>query len=156
MGPFDYGQASQATEPVDVGDHQGVARGHQVQQFQEAAAVVLGPAGLLGADVAHGAAGADQPFHLQVQVLVLGLPDRDPGISIQRHPRHPWLEYLKYGFLPDILQLGFPAAPSATGRDNFQPVAVNRAVSSHAGQGELPELTFRTDRVWRWTEQPCR
>ena len=61
-------------EPVDVGDHQSVARDHQVQQFQEATAVVLGPAGLLGPDVAHGAAGADQPLHLQVQVLVLRAP----------------------------------------------------------------------------------
>ena len=32
-------------EPVNVGDHQGVPLDHQVQQFQEAAAVVLGPAG---------------------------------------------------------------------------------------------------------------
>ena len=35
-------------EPVDVGDHQGVPLYDEVQQFQEAAAVVLGPAGLLG------------------------------------------------------------------------------------------------------------
>ena len=27
---------------------------------------------------------------------------------------HPWLEYLKYGFLPGALQLGFPATHSAT------------------------------------------
>ena len=45
------------------------------------------------------------------------------------------LECLKYGFLPGILQPGFPATSSATGRGNFQPVAVNRAVSSHVGRG---------------------
>ena len=56
-------------ELVDVGDHQGIARVHQ---FQEAAAVVLGPTGLLGPDVARGAAGADQPLHLQVQFLSSG------------------------------------------------------------------------------------
>ena len=38
----------------------------------------LAPLASLGADVADGAAGADQPFHLQVQVLVLGLPDPRP------------------------------------------------------------------------------
>ena len=87
-----------------VGDHQGVARGHQVQQRQEAAAVILGPAGLLGPDVADGTAGADQPLHLQVKVLVLRLPDRDPGTAVQRHPYiTPGLEYLKYGFMPRIL-----------------------------------------------------
>ena len=81
------GQAS--GEPVDVGDHQSVPFDHQVQQFEEAAAVVLGPAGLLGSNIAHGAAGADQPLHLQVQILVLGLPDRDPGIAVHRHPALP-------------------------------------------------------------------
>ena len=86
--------------------HQGVARGHQVQQFQEAAAVVLGPAGLLGPDVAHGAAGADQPLHLQVQVLILGLPDRDPGIAVQRHPSAP---------LAGIPEVWDSAIDSATG-----------------------------------------
>ena len=38
---------------------------HQVQQFQEAAAVVPGPAGFFGSDISQGAAGADQPLHLQ-------------------------------------------------------------------------------------------
>ncbi len=38
--------------------------GHQVQQFQQAAAVVLGPAGFLGPDISHGATGADQALHL--------------------------------------------------------------------------------------------
>ena len=68
--------------PVDMGDHQGFARDHQVQQRQEAAAVVLGPAGLLGPDVAHGTAGPHQPLHLQVKPLVLGLPDRDPCVAV--------------------------------------------------------------------------
>ena len=48
-------------EPVDVGDHLVVAGDHQVQELQKVAAVVLGPAGLLGPDVAHSSAGADQP-----------------------------------------------------------------------------------------------
>ena len=55
--------------------HQGVSLDHQVQQLQQPAAVVLGPAGLLGSDIAQGSAGVDQPFHLEVKVLVLGLPD---------------------------------------------------------------------------------
>ena len=33
---------------------------------------------------------------------------------------YPWLEYLKYRILPKVLQLGFPAAPSATGSEGFQ------------------------------------
>ena len=76
-------------EPVDVGDHQGVPLDHQVQQFQEAAAVVLGPTGLLGSNVAHGAAGADQSLDLQVQILVLRLSHRDPGVAVRRHPATP-------------------------------------------------------------------
>ena len=36
-----------------------------------------------------------------------------------------------YRILPRILQLGFPATCSATRWGHFQPVAVNRAVSSH-------------------------
>ena len=66
-------------EPVNVGDPQGVSLDQQVQQLQEAAAVVPGPAGFLGSDIAQGAAGADQPLHLQVQILVLRLSHRDPA-----------------------------------------------------------------------------
>ena len=36
-------------EPVDVGDHQRVPLDHQVEQSQEAAAVVLGSGGVNGA-----------------------------------------------------------------------------------------------------------
>ena len=119
-------------EPVDVGDHQGVPFEHQVQQFQEAAAVVLGPAGLLGSNIAHGAAGADQPLHLQVQILVLRLSDRDPGIAVQRHlGSHPWLEYLKYGFLPSGFANGFSSHHLSYGEWGFTAMAVNRAVYSH-------------------------
>ena len=56
---------------------------------QEAAAVVLGPAGFLGSNIAQGAAGADQPLHLQVQILVLRLSHRDPGVTVERHPAAP-------------------------------------------------------------------
>ena len=35
------------------------------------------------------AAGADQPLHLQVQILVLRLSHRDPGVTVQRHPSAP-------------------------------------------------------------------
>ena len=76
-------------EPVNVGDHQGVSLYHQVQQFQEPAPVVFGPAGLLGSDVAQGAAGADQPLNLQVQFLVLRFSRRDPGITVQRYSAKP-------------------------------------------------------------------
>ena len=41
------------------------------------------------ADIAHGAAGADQPLHLQVQILVLRLSHRDPGVTVERHPAAP-------------------------------------------------------------------
>ena len=61
----------------------------QVQQFEEAAAVVLGPAGLRGSNTAHGAAGADQALYLQVQIVVLGLSYRDRCIAVQRHPTTP-------------------------------------------------------------------
>ena len=50
----------------------GVSLDHQVQQFQEAAPVVPGPAGFLGSNMAQGAAGADQPLHLQSRFLSSG------------------------------------------------------------------------------------
>lgn len=50
---------------------------------------------------------------------------------------HPWLEYLKYRILPGALHLGFPATTSTTRSWHFQPVAVNRAVSSHAGRADM-------------------
>ena len=43
----------------------------------------------LGSNIAQGAAGADQPLHLQVQILVLRLSHRDPGVAVQRHPALP-------------------------------------------------------------------
>ena len=54
-----------------------------------AAAVVPGPAGFFGSDISQGAAGADQPIHLQVQILVLRLSHRDPGVTVERHPAAP-------------------------------------------------------------------
>ena len=36
-----------------------------------------------------GTAGADQPLHLQVQILVLRLFHRDPGVTVERHPAAP-------------------------------------------------------------------
>ena len=44
---------------------------------------------------------------------------------------YPWLEYLKYRILPKVLQLGFPAAPSATGSDGFQPCRPTGAGPGH-------------------------
>ena len=52
-------------------------------------AVVPGPAGFLGSDISQGAAGTDQPLHLQVQILVLRLSHRDPGVTVERHPAAP-------------------------------------------------------------------
>ena len=102
-------------------------------KFQEAAAVVLGPAGLLGPDVAHGAAGAHQPLHLQVQVLVLGLSHRDPGVTVQRHLSTPLAGIPEVWLSAGGFATGFSSHPfSYEGGGNFQPVAVNRAVSSHA------------------------
>ena len=49
----------------------------------------LTSAGLLGSNIAHGAAGADQPLHLKVQILVLGLSHRDPGVAVHRHLTTP-------------------------------------------------------------------
>ena len=40
-------------------------------------------------DISQGAAGADQPLHLQVQILVLRLSHRDPGVTVERHPAAP-------------------------------------------------------------------
>ena len=34
---------------------------------------------------------------------------------------HPWLEYIKSGFLPGVVQLEFPATLSATGSEGLQP-----------------------------------
>ena len=51
---------------------------------------------------------------------------------------HHWLEYLKYGFLPAVLQLGFPATHSATTGGNLQPMAGNRAVSSQGRRTPRP------------------
>ena len=56
---------------------------------KKAAAVVPGPAGFFGSDISQGAAGADQPLHLQVQILVLRLSHRDPGVTVERHPAAP-------------------------------------------------------------------
>ena len=47
------------------------------------------PRWLLGSDISQGAAGADQPLHLQVQILVLRLSHRDPGVTVERHPAAP-------------------------------------------------------------------
>ena len=81
--------AGDALVVEDAGDFQGVPLDHQVQQFQKAAAVVPGPAGFFGSDISQGAAGADQPLHLQVQILVLRLSHRDPGVTVERHPAAP-------------------------------------------------------------------
>ena len=121
-------------EPVDVGDHQSVPLDHQVQQFQEAATVVLGPAGLLGPDVAHCAAGADQPLHLQVQILVLRLSDRDPGITVQRHPSAPLAGITEVWLSARGVATGFPSHPFSYGQGQLTAMAVNRAVSSHDGR----------------------
>ena len=42
-----------------------------------------------GSAGAQGAAGADQTLHLQVQILVLRLSHRDPGVTVERHPAAP-------------------------------------------------------------------
>ena len=89
---------------------------HQVQQLQEAAAVVLGPAGLLGSNIAHGAAGADQPLHLQVQILVLRLSDRDPGIAIQRHLSTPLAGIPEVWLSAKGFATGFASHPFSYGK----------------------------------------
>ena len=76
-------------EPVNVGHHQSAPLNHQVKQLQQPTTVVLCPTGLLGSNVAQGAAGANQPLHLEVEVLVLRLHHRDPGVTVQRHPVLP-------------------------------------------------------------------
>ena len=106
-------------EPVDVGDHQGVPLDHQVQQFQEAAAVVLGSAGLLGSDITHGAAGADQPLHLKVQILVLGLSHRDPGIAVHRHLTTPLAGIPEVWLSASGVATGFSSHPLSYDRGEF-------------------------------------
>ena len=49
----------------------------------------LAPLASSGSDISQGAAGADQPLHLQVQILVLRLSHRDPGVTVERHPAAP-------------------------------------------------------------------
>ena len=49
----------------------------------------LAPLASFGSDISQGAAGADQPLHLQVQILVLRLSHRDPGVTVERHPAAP-------------------------------------------------------------------
>ena len=89
-----------------------------------------GPAGLLGSNIAHGAAGADQPLHLQVQILVLGLPDRDPGIAVQRHPSAPLAGIPEVWLSTRGFATGFASHPFSYGEWGFTAMAVNRAVSS--------------------------
>ena len=72
----------------------------------------LGSAGFLGSDISQGAAGADQPLHLQVQILVLRLSDRDPGVTVERHPAAtPGWNGLKYTILPGRNATGFSSHP---------------------------------------------
>ena len=143
-----------------MGDHQGVPLDHQVQQFQESAAVFLGSAGLLGPNVAHGTAGAYQPLHLEVQILVLGLSHRDPGVTVQSVIRpHPWLEYLKYRILPVDLQPEFPATHSATGSGHLQRWGRAWASAVSGAIMQLIRLTSRAesdeaDDYARWSERP--
>ena len=56
--------------------------------LQDPAPVVLGPAGLR-TNIAQGAADADQPLHLEVQVLVLRLPHQNLGATEQSHGYQP-------------------------------------------------------------------
>ena len=82
----------------------------------------LAPLASLGPNVAQGAAGADQPLHLQGQILVLRLSHRDPGVTVERHPAAP------------LAGMG-KSIPSCQGKINrvFQPPpsATNGGVSSH-------------------------
>ena len=103
---------------------------HQVQQFQEAAAVVLGPAGLLGSNIAHGAAGADQPLHLQVQVLVLGLSHRDPGVAVQRHPALPLAGIPEVWLSASGVATGFASHPLSYDKGDFTAGGWKQPVSS--------------------------
>ena len=121
-------------EPVNVGDHQGVRLDHQFQKFQESAAVVLGPAGLLGPDVARGATGADQPLHLQVQILVLRLSDRDPGVTVQSHSIAPLAGIPEVSHSAKGAATGFSSHPLSYKLGHFQPVAGNSPVYSHGGR----------------------
>ena len=105
--------------------HQGVSRDRQVQQLQEAAAVVLGPAGLLGPDIAHGTAGADQPLHLEVEILVLRLSDRDAGIAVQRHPTTPLAGIPEVWLSAKESATGFYSHPFSYGEQGFTAMAVN-------------------------------
>ena len=78
-------------------------------------AVVPGPAGFFGSDISQGASGADQPLHLQVQILVLRLSHRDPGVTVERHPAAPLAGMGKS--IPSCqgeINRGFQPPPSAT------------------------------------------
>ena len=83
---------------------------HQVQQFQKAAAVVPGPAGFFGSDISQGAAGADQPLHLQVKILVLRTLSPRPWRNRRASSCcTPGWNGQKYTVLPGRNKPGFPA-----------------------------------------------
>ena len=100
-------------------------------------AVVPGPAGFLGSDISQGAAGTDQPLHLQVQILVLRLSHRDPGVTVERHPAAPLAGMGKsipscrgeinrvFQPPPELRQGGIPSRGRKQGC--FQPPAIGRS-----------------------------
>ena len=72
-----------------MGDHQGVPSTTKSSSSNSPPRSFLAPLAFLGSNIAHGAAGADQPLHLQIQILVLRLSHRDPGVTVERHPAAP-------------------------------------------------------------------
>ena len=83
----------------------------------------LAPLASLGSKVAHGAAGEDQPLDLEVEVLVLGLSHRDPGIAVHRHPSTPPAGTPGVWFSAKGLATGFSSHPLSYGEWGFTAMA---------------------------------
>ncbi len=82
-------------------------------------------------DISQRAAGADQPLHLQVQILVLRLSHRDPGVTVERHLPTPLARIPEVWLSARGFATGFASHPFSYGEWGFTAMAVNRAVSSH-------------------------
>ena len=79
----------------------------------------LAPLASSALNIAQGAAGADQPLHLKVQILVLGLSHRDPGIAVHRHLTTPLAGIPEVWLSASGVATGFASHPLSYDRGEF-------------------------------------